>query len=411
MRLILFAAALLAVGAATAMAQDWTPDEKQILRSLWIGSLEALPPDPSNKYADDPKAVALGHRLFFDARLSSNGQVSCATCHEPALSYTDGRALAQGVGTTGRHAPTIMGMAYSPWFFWDGRADSQWSQALGPLEAAVEHGGTRTQYVKLILSDPAYRSAYEAIFGALSAVLDGAKLPGRAMPSGDVAARAAWNGLSRPEQEAVSRVFANIGKAIAAYERRIMPGVSRFDRYVAAVFRDGQTASALLTSDEVAGLRLFIGRGDCTQCHNGPMLTNNAFHNTGAGAMHDLGRAQGVQAALKDAFNCAGLFSDASAGDCGELSFAKTDGDDLVAAFKSPTLRNIAETAPYMHNGEFATLRSVLDHYNRAPKAAVGHSELRPLKLSEGELQQLEQFLLTLSAPLDIPDALLAAPR
>lgn len=411
MRLILLAAMLVTFGAVTAVAEHWSPDEKQILRSLWIGSLEVLPPDPSNKYADDPKAVALGHRLFFDTRLSSNGQVSCATCHEPTQSFTDGKILAEGVGTTDRHAPTIIGMAYSPWFFWDGRADSQWSQALGPLEAAVEHGGTRTQYVKLIHSDPEYRSAYKAIFGALPSVLDGVPLPDRAMPSGDENARAAWNALSSPERMAVSRVFANVGKAIAAYERRIMPGVSRFDRYVAAVLSEDPAAGALFTPDEFAGLKTFIGRGNCTQCHNGPMLTNNAFHNTGAGAKRDLGRAQGVQQMLKDAFNCAGPFSDAGSDDCGELNFAKTDGIDIVAAFKSPTLRNIAETAPYMHNGQFATLRSVLDHYNRAPKAAVGQSELRPLNLSDSELQQLERFLLTLSAPLDVPDALLAAPR
>lgn len=411
MRLILLAAAFVAVGTAAAMAGHWTPDEKQTLRSLWFGSLEALPPDPSNKYADDPKAVALGHRLFFDVRLSSNGQVSCATCHEPAQSFTDGKVLAQGVGTTGRHAPTIVGIAYSPWFFWDGRADSQWSQALGPLEAPVEHGGTRTQYVKLILSDPEYRRAYEATFGALPAVLDEAQFPGPAMPSGDDAERARWNAFSNSERQAISRVFANIGKAIAAYERRIMPGESRFDRYAAAILSEDPSAGVLFTPDEFAGLKIFIGRGNCTQCHNGPLLTNNAFHNTGAGAKNDLGRAQGVQAVLKDAFNCAGPFSDANADDCGELNFAKTDGIDIVAAFKSPTLRNIAETAPYMHNGEFASLRSVLDHYNRAPKAAVGQSELRPLSLSEDELQQLERFLLTLSAPLNVPDALLAAPR
>lgn len=411
MRLILLAAMLVTFGAATALAEHWSPDEKQILRSLWIGSLEALPPDPSNKYADNPKALALGHRLFFDVRLSSNGLVSCATCHEPARSFTDGKVLAEGVGTTGRHAPTIIGMAYSPWFFWDGRADSQWSQALGPLEAAVEHGGTRTQYVKLILSDSEYRSAYEAIFGALPTVLGLAQLPDRGMPSGDAAVRASWNALSSLERTAISRIFANLGKAIAAYERRIVPGESRFDRYVAAVLSDDPAAGALFTPDEFAGLKIFIGRGNCTQCHNGPMLTNNAFHNTGAGAKHDLGRAQGVQDALKDAFNCAGPFSDAGADGCGELSFAKTEGIDIVAAFKSPTLRNIAETAPYMHNGQFASLRSVLDHYKRAPKAAVGQSELRPLNLSESELQQLERFLLTLSAPLDVPDALLAAPR
>ncbi|MBK9210020.1 MAG: cytochrome-c peroxidase [Anaerolineales bacterium] len=157
---------------------SWSEAEVVTLKSLWIGSLPALPPDPSNLYADNSRAAEFGQKLFFDTRLSSNSEVACATCHKPELMFSDGLPLAQGVGTTSRKTMTIIGTAYSPWMFWDGRKDSQWAQALGPLESAVEHGGTRAQYAHLI--DEVYRAEYESIFGSLPDFSDRAaslKLP------------------------------------------------------------------------------------------------------------------------------------------------------------------------------------------------------------------------------------------
>lgn len=138
----------------------WSDAEQATLRTLWLGSLPPLPADPSNHVADDPRAVTLGAKLFSDTRFSANGAVACSTCHLSDLSFQDGLPLAQGVGTTTRRTMPLVGTAYSPWFFWDGRKDSQWAQALGPLESAVEHGGTRTQYVHLIATF--YRDEYEA---------------------------------------------------------------------------------------------------------------------------------------------------------------------------------------------------------------------------------------------------------
>jgi cytochrome c peroxidase len=259
---------------------SWTEAEISLLRGLWIGSLPALPPDPSNAYADDPRAAALGERLFFDTRFSTNGEVSCATCHLPELMFTDGLPLAEGVGMTTRKTMTIIGTAYSPWQFWDGRKDSQWAQALAPLESAVEHGGSRTQYVHLIAAD--YRAEYEAIFGSLPDFSDRTRFPEAAGPVEDPVARAAWDSMSPADREAVTQVFVNMGKAIAAYERLVKPGPARFDRYVEALLNgDSRTAKSTLTADEAAGLRLFIGEAQCIQCHNGPLFTNNDFHNTG----------------------------------------------------------------------------------------------------------------------------------
>jgi cytochrome c peroxidase len=223
--------------------------------------------------------------------------------------------------------------------------------------------------------------------------------------------------MDQADRETINQVFANIGKAIAAYERRIMPGESDFDRYVAALLdRDEAAMAAALTEDQVAGLRLFLGRGNCTQCHNGPLLTNMGFVSIGVpdpeGEPPDVGRFAGVQLALRDEFNCLGSYSDADPIHCEELRFAKSMSAELMAAFKVPSLRNVAETRPYMHAGQFATLAEVLDHYNEAPSGLgpTDHTDLVPLGLKATELQQLEAFLNSLSAPLDVAPELLAPP-
>lgn len=387
----------------------WSREEVALLRGLSLASLAPLPPDPSNRYADDPQAAALGQRLFFDTRLSVDGTVACATCHLPSQQFQDGIPLGQGVGTTTRRTMPLAGVAYSPWFFWDGRKDSLWAQALGPLESPVEHGGSRAQYAHVVAQH--YRAEYEALFGPLPDLAETERFPLAAGPVADPAARAAWEAMAPEDREAVTRVYANIGKVIAAYERQILPSRSRFDDYVdAAVRGDAAAMAQSLAPDEVAGLRLFVGKAQCINCHNGPLLTNNDFHNTGvpqaAGLPEDRGRAAGLKQVLADEFNCLSAYSDAEPVDCGELRFAKVDEHEQERQFKPPSLRNVAERAPYMHAGQFATLRQVLEHYNRAPQAPTGHSELEPLGLTEQELDQLESFLRALSAPVVAPATL-----
>ena len=377
----------------------WTSAQLEELRSMSLAQLESLPLDPTNRVADDPRAADLGRRLFFDVRLSSNGRVACSTCHQADRGFQDGIALANGVGTTTRRTMPIAGMARSPFLFWDGRKDSLWAQALGPLESPVEHGGTRAQYAHVVADS--YAREYEQIFGQLP------DLSGVAHSAGPVADRdaaAAWSALSSAQREDVTRVFVNIGKAIAAYERRIEFGESPFDKYVAAL-TSGRPDPNVLTDDELAGLRLFIGRANCTQCHNGPLFTSNEFHNTGVPPRPELaldhGRLTGATAVLSDEFNCRSRWSDARER-CSELEFIVTGEHTLDRAYKVPSLRNVAERAPYMDAGQFATLAEVLDHYNRAPAAATGHSELRPLGLKPAELHQLEAFLRTLSGPVAV---------
>lgn len=385
-----------AFAAASVSGQpEWTEAERGLIASLALDSLPPLPPDPSNAVADDPEAAALGEQFFFDTRFSGNGQVACATCHLPERQFQDDRPLGLGMGETTRRTMPIAGTQYSPWLFWDGRKDSQWSQALGPMESPVEHGGDRTSFARLVAEH--YRAPYEALFGPLP---DLAAVPDHAAPTGTPEAVAAWEGMSESDRDAVNRVFANMGKAIAAFERTILPPETRFDRYAAAVAASAAPpADAAFTDEEVAGLRLFIGTANCINCHNGPLLTDNYFHNTGvpaAFAQPDRGRALGALEVKADPFNCLGTYSDAGPADCAELKFMVTESHELEGAFKPPSLRGVAGRPPYMNAGQFATLAQALDHYNRAPAAPIGHSELFPLSLTPEELTALEAFLRTL---------------
>jgi cytochrome c peroxidase len=407
------AASMLALLAGLAHAAAWaqsgaSPALLEAAVELSLDTLEPQPRDPSNRWADDAAAAELGHRLFFDARLSANGRVSCASCHDPRREFQDGIALAKGVGTTSRRTMPVTSTAYSPFLFWDGRKDSQWAQALGPLESPVEHGGTRARYAHVAVEH--YRADYERVFGPLP---DLRGVPQDAGPVADGKARAEWERLPAAKRDAVTAVFVNLGKAIAAYERQIQYGPSRFDRFVTAWKARGTPPKDVLTPDEVAGFKLFVGKANCTQCHNGPLLTNNEFHNTGvpprAGLPRDDGRAAGNTAVKADEFNCRSRWSDAG-GSCPELDALAAARHEHERAFKVPSLRNVAERAPYMHAGQFSTLAEVLEHYNRAPAAPAGHTELKPLGLSRAELRQLEAFLRTLSGGLAAPARYLAAP-
>jgi len=410
---------------------EWSESELALLRLQWIGSLPALPPDPTNKYADNPAAIKLGHKLFFDKRFSANGEVACASCHKPGKSFTDGLARSRGIGETSRSAPGIIGIAFSPWFFWDGRSDSLWSQALGPLESAVEHGGNRSQYARIIYRDPTYRKMYEELFDVMPDLSDITRFPINAAPVSDLVADAKWLNMSDADRKSVTRIYVNMGKAIAAYERLLLPGPSRFDNYVEAVLKGNHTGRKILSANEIAGLKLFIGKAMCITCHQGPLFTNHGFHNVASPdpaakkpehmlplffalkdkPPADTGRLKGIQQALESEFNCINEYSDAKVEDCAELKFANKKRNEISGTFKVPTLRNITSTAPYMHAGQFANLADVLKHYNTAPTAPVGYNELKPLNLKLEQLEQIESFLHSLTSTINVDAELLQNPN
>jgi len=375
----------------------WTDDELKTLRSLSLSSLSPMPADPSNRYADDLKAIALGRKLFFDKRFSANGKVSCGTCHIPEVSFTDRLPLAKGMGTTTRRTMPLIGAAYQAWFFWDGRKDSLWSQAIGPIESSVEHGLTRALCAHIITDK--YRKEYEEIFGTLPKI-DHKSCPPKASPgTGNRAALRLWNSMKPEDREAVNRIYANIGKAIAAFVRQILPQQAPFDQYVNAVIRnDREAAGRLMHPDAVEGLKLFIGKAKCTNCHMGPLFMNSSFHDIGLNNPKDEGRAEGIDKVLKDEFNCLGRYSDAKPEECLELRFIDTNKAKYRGAFKTPTLRNVAERPPYMHAGQIKTLSEVLSFYRRS-----GRDELEHQEMTNAELMKIEAFLKTLSGPLSFP--------
>jgi cytochrome c peroxidase len=406
---VLLAAAAFSASAADRSRDAWSVQERATIGSMHLAQAGDRAADPSNAYEKRADAAVLGRALFNDTRLSRNGQVSCASCHASGEQFQDGRPRGQGIATGQRRTMPVMGTAGAPFLFWDGRKDSAWSQALGPMEDAAEHGGNRVRFVQLVRTH--YAEAYRRIFGPLPALQD---LPSDASPLGTPEERRAWNAMAEATRDAVNRVFANMGKAIAAYERQVGYGPSRFDAYAQALAAGDPRAQELLSPQEVRGLRVFLGPGQCVTCHNGPQFTDHAFHNTGVPPLDpkrpDRGRADGLRKLLADEFNCLGRYSDAKAGQCGELQFLASEDPGALGAFRTPSLRNVAARPPYMHAGQFATLEEVGRHYASAPRAAVGHSELaRPgeakherqvIRMSESDIQDLAAFLKTLTGPV-----------
>ena len=381
----------------------WTDAELGIIESLWLERLPSVPSSPSNRYADNKQAEVLGKQLFFDENLSVNNQLSCASCHIPEKFFTDGLSLSKGVNETGRNSISVVGSSWQRWFYWDGRKDSLWSQALIPFEAPHEMGSSRVAIVKAIANNENYRKQYEAIFGAMPVAIRPDLLPEQAGPFGSNKVKSAWFRLSKPLKKSVNRVYVNIGKALEAYQRTLHFRPSRFDQYVASLQIPVKERQSILSADEIAGLKLFIdaGKTQCLQCHNGPLFSNKEFHNVGSGVFSggklDFGRVFGLQTVLIDEFNCLGPYSDADPSECSALRFLnKSPHIPLQGAFKTPSLRNVSATAPYFHDGRFNTLKQVIEHY-RNPPQKNGQHELLALELTDKEVAQLVSFLISLS--------------
>jgi cytochrome c peroxidase len=398
-----------------------TKREKAIL--LTLSPMPNLPPDPSNRHADDPRAAEFGQELFFDARLSRNGDFSCSTCHDPALGWSDGKALSVGAETLNRNSPTLLNVGFQRWYFWDGRADSLWAQVQYPLENAAEMGYSRSALVRLLASDPTLGMQYQAIFGPLpDGAADLARFPEHARPPlpkglkpfempttpAQLAAQdpmfAAWFQMSEADRLAATAVLANVSKAIAAFERHIIPGPSRFDHYVEGLRNNDVDQIARLTASEQRGAKLFVSKAGCTNCHFSPLLSGGEFHNIGLsvapGAEFDGGRPDGIHTVRVDPFNGHGDYSDAPDwSDNAKLRYLSYN-DHTFGAYKTPSLRNVARTGPYMHDGRFATLAEVLKFYAELPgRPPIGHREetLAPLVLSPAEVDDLVAFLLSLT--------------
>ncbi len=385
----------------------WDGREQKLATALaWTGELSA---SPTNAFADNSAAAALGRALFFEKGLSSSGGISCATCHNPALGWADGRAVAEGEGKMHLAAPAIRHAARSRWFFWDGRADSLWAQALQPLEGPLEMGGSRVGILRWLMGQPHFRSLWKQAFASLPNLPD--PLPGFSREESPTQGRA-WKWRTPAERLQFDQNFVRVGKALAAFQRTVarQPTQSPFDRFAHAISKNPRQPNFVLPVDAQRGFRLWAGKGRCLSCHFGKEFSDSEFHNLGFDVLPGFpfpeGRPGGIRAMRMDPFNGRGAFSDDSSWEANEKILYLALDAHVDGTWKTPTLRNVGNTAPYMHDGRFQTLREVVDFYSELPgMATFGHREetLQPAHFSEREKTDLIAFLRSLNEPSETP--------
>jgi cytochrome c peroxidase len=396
---------------------DFSPDE--LGKIYGLSPVPQVPEDKTDAYADNASAAELGKTIFFDKRFSGSGNVSCATCHNPNLGWSDGNALpkifssssltgAKGRGK--RRVPSLWNLGYNHWFFWDGRSDSLWSQALGPFENPKEmEGGSRLQYVHQVYDDQALRKQYEQLFGKMPDLSDKTRFPLKACPVPDdpkCETQLAWESMAPGDQDKANRVYANLGKSVEAFERKIVSRDSRFDVYVEGLKENNPVKLAVFTEHEKNGLKLFIGKARCLVCHSGPNFTDGAFHNIRVPSKSestavDLGRFAGIPLVKANLFNGAGIYSDDHSPETKDRLESLKAKPITRGQFKTPGLRNVAQFAPYMHQGQTATLREVVRYYStlQGAQPLMGPDEglLVATHLSDEEIDDLTAFLKSLT--------------
>ena len=311
--------------------------------------------------ADNPMSqakVALGRTLFFDRRLSADGSVSCAACHDPARAFTDGNPMAIGVSASQgtRNTPTILNAVFAESLFWDGRARSLEEQVSHPLMSSFEMGMERQELVARVFSVTEYRRRFKQVFKSEGINLD------------------------------------TIAKAIAAYERTLLSGNSPFDRFITG----NDTA---ITDVQRRGWELFKGKAKCIECHtyslSSPFFSDSKFHNTGVAAADSLYETF-INNLTRSATPLVLAHSEGFS-ELGRYTVTKQQAD--IGAFKTPTLRDVELTSPYMHDGSLKTLIDVVRFYNRGGNANSHlDGRMRPLQLTDAEINDLVEFMRALTS-------------
>lgn len=384
----------------------WSADKIDNLKQFILPDNFLLPDsNTNNSFLSNKSAAILGGNIFFDKSFSANNQISCASCHKPEQYFTDGLKTAKGILPTSRNTPTIVGVSKNQWFFHDGRSDSLWSQALGPLENAKEHGATRSFYAHNLFKNKELKVKYENIFGNLPDITNLKRFPLNAGPVKDLKPNKAWMDMADEDKQIITNIFVNIGKSIATYEQYLKPSKSRVDYYIEHLV-DGkpQLLNETLSANEARGLRLFTGKANCTICHFGSTYSDSEFHNIATVGIenkpYDWGRYNGVKELLKSEFNCRSKYNDSNNKQCDELKYISLDSHEAMASFKTPSLRNVSKTSPYMHDGQFADLASVVAHYDNADKLILGKKDLLPVTLTKQNQSDLVAFLKALDSDI-----------
>jgi cytochrome c peroxidase len=372
----LLALALLATAVGADTAPTLTADERAaiLLHGPWP---PPMAPDPSNRVSGNPAAIALGRRLFFDPRLSTDGQRSCASCHDPAKAFADGRPRSLGIGgaAVDRNAIALANLRLNRWFGWDGAGDSLWAQSIRPILHAKELGLTPQELQARVAADPALANAYAQVFGTASS------------------------------SDAPELALVNVAKALAAFQETIVTGRTAFDDFRDALGRGDTVAMKRYPTAAQRGLRIFVGHGRCSACHFGPNFTSGEFETIGRPHFAekgrvDTGRFGGIKALAASPFTLLGRYNDDPVRAPGPATRHVEPLHRNWGEFRVPSLRNVVHTAPYMHDGSLATLADVVRHYSEVDEDRLhglpGQSLIRPLRLTAQEQADLVAFLETL---------------
>lgn len=370
--------------------EDLSPEERAQLAAQQAGGDFRPAPSPTNAVANDGDAVALGRALFVDRRMSADGRIACASCHRMDQGLSDNRQFSVGVfgREGGRHSLPAHSLGLHRFYFWDGRADSAWSQPLQAIEAAPEMDFSRAEVAHFVAQN--YASEYAAVFGPLP---DLSGVPARAKPGDD-----AWDALSENTQQDVERVFSNVGKSLEAFERTLTCTNTRFDRW--------SRGEVTLSAAEERGAAAFV-RERCNRCHAGPGFTDGRFHNLGlepAGS-DDRGRQQGLDALFEDPFNGVGIYSDDP--EAGEAKLVEAlEEIRTLGAFRTPTLRGVTQRQRWTHHGVGGPLPEFLRRTyngNNGDRDILGQRDPLLRGVNAGRAaDDLAAFLGTLSCP-DMP--------
>ncbi|MGJ8647423.1 MAG: cytochrome-c peroxidase [Marinomonas colpomeniae] len=358
---------------------EYSDQELTMIRSLGPWPTESVK-DPSNRFSQQEGAIELGRQLFFDRRLSKDNRFSCADCHQPNQAFQDSLPLNKGFDPLHRHTSSLLDVGHRPWYGWGGEHDSLWSQSIRPMLASAEMHTNITILKNTLKQDNQFQCAFQQVtdrtIGSFS------------------------------EDE----LLITLGKLLASYQETIKSGSSSFDLFRnQRIKQSSRNDEQYLSIDAQKGLKLFIGEARCVLCHSGPNFTNGEFGDIGVpffiqnGQGVDKGRYKGIQALRKDPYNLLGKYND----DPSKNNAVRTKHLQLLhrnwGEFKVPSLRNVSQTAPYMHNGSVRTLVDVIDFYSNLDEErlhADGEKILRPLHLNEEQSRSMVAFLTSLAGPI-----------
>jgi len=330
-----FASPIVGAHADSGVAQGFSAAQMRVIATLgpWP---PPFVPDPSNRVSGQPLAIELGRRLFRDPRMSPVGYIACVTCHQPDRAFSDQRARAHGLADLPRNTPALANLRQQRWYGWGGASDSLWMASIRPMLDPREFDGDPISITRIFEREPALAACYRAVFGRA------------------------------PERDARLTIV-NVGKAMAAFQETLVTGRTAFDAFRDALLRDDHAAQALYPAAARRGLQLFVGDGGCVRCHRGAAFTDGAFH-AGPGPapalpwLVDAGRRDDLRSLQDHPMNLSSSYNDGPVPAYAQETHALAPPLPAPGQFRTPGLRNVAVTGPYMHDGRFEDLRDALQH-------------------------------------------------